>query len=109
MAGGNRVQDFVLTLDGTAQRLSSLYASADLDVPVQVVMLQADGANANPIFVGGSGAVTTSAWGFRIEKATATVPPVPVIIAVERMAIRLSDLWVIGTNTEKLHVLTCVF
>lgn len=104
------VYHFVLTLDGNRQQLVTAASTTKVG-PLKQLILQADGANANPVYVGGNGlggelsAVSSSAYGFRVEKANAGVPPAPTII--EAVNTSLGDWQVIGTNAEKLHV-TCI-
>lgn len=110
------IMDVTLTLTGAVQRLSDALASvsgvsadalAAKDVTCQQIHLQGDGGNGNPIYLGGSAAtLSTSVYGARIEKATSTVPPAPwTIQAPAEGNLRCSDLYVLGTNTEKLHAL----
>ena len=62
------VKHYSLTLDGTAQRLSQVYASgaanaqpsAAEDIPYRQVFLQADPANANAVFIGATSAVNVT-------------------------------------------------
>lgn len=104
------IRHYVLTLDGTAQRLSSVLAGgagAANDLPIRAITLQPLGTNANPIYCGGheSGAVTSSSYGWRLEAAAAGVPPAPFILGeFSNAPMKLSDLQVIGTNTEKLTI-----
>lgn len=106
------IRHFVLTLNGAAQRLSTVLPDTTVngphDMPARSVTAQADGANAAPIYVGGENlTVSSSSWGQRIEAATATVPPAPSLIFGEGASkglTRLSDWYVLGTNNEKLHL-----
>lgn len=104
------VYHFTLTLTASAQQLSTAAGTTKVG-PLKQLILQADGANANPVYVGGYGlnaelaAVSSSAYGFRIEKATTGIPPAPTVI--EAVNTSLGDWQVIGTNAEKLHV-TCI-
>lgn len=105
----NRVIDYTLTLTGAAQQLSSVLADPTVggpnDEPLESLLLQPDGGNGNPIFVGGSSAVSSTLFGVRLAIGTGGVPPDPLKLEPTMGPLRLSDLWVIGTATQKLHLL----
>ena len=95
------VQHAVLTLTGSAQLLSAAITPGSL---VKQLILHAGGANAAPVYVGGpDGTLSSTVYGFRIEAATAGVPPAPTII--EAVNLNLSQVRVLGTNNETLHIL----
>ena len=104
-----------LTLDGTIQRLSSVLANTEVGGPddeaLRVFMLQMQGDSANPLFVGGAPKVgtvitlTSTDHGFRLESGNAGVPSAPFLLGeFEAGTIRLSDFYVLGTDTEVLHI-----
>ena len=101
------MKDFTLTLNGSAQALSSVLPNAARDdIPFQSLHLQPDGANANPVYLGTSSSVSSSSHGVRLPAAATGVPPAPYIFeAVGQGQLRLSALYVLGTNAEKLHIL----
>lgn len=101
------IRHYVLTLTGSAQRLSSVLADMRDDLPVRAITLQPDGGNANPIYVGGyeTGALSSSNYGFRLEIGAAGVPPAPFVLDPANAPMKLSDWYVLGTNTQKLTVL----
>jgi hypothetical protein len=87
----------VLTLSGSAQALT-------LPQKVRWVSLQPGAANANPVYIGGEG-VSSTDYGTRIPVSSGSVPPPPHVIAeFSDGTTQLSDIYVLGTNTEKLHV-----
>ena len=95
------VQHAVLTLSGAAQLLSAALTPGSL---VKQLILHANGANTAPIYVGGpDGTLSSSVYGFRIEAAVTGVPPAPTII--ESVNLNLSQVRVLGTLNEKLHIL----
>ncbi|HET9258272.1 MAG TPA: hypothetical protein VFO16_24165 [Pseudonocardiaceae bacterium] len=104
-----RVQSYVLTFTGAAQRLSDAYTVTTVggsdDVPIENLILQPDGANAAACFFGSSSAVSASVYGFSLAAGNAGVPPLPFILGLPVARIRLSDLWVLGTSTQKLHIM----
>lgn len=103
------LKQYTLTLDGNAQRLSSVFTNTDVpnneDVLCQSIMLQPDGANNNPILVGDEN-VAAAAFCFRLEAGNASnEPPAPFILGdLGRSGARLSDFYVLGTNLEVLHI-----
>jgi len=109
MSAPYRVRDFTLTLNGSAQRLSTALPDTTVggadDLPAQFVVLQPDGANGAAVFVGGTSSVSSTVYGFSLPAGAAGVPPPPFPLSAYMGRFRLSDIWVIGTNTQKLHVL----
>lgn len=105
----NRVIDYTLTLSGVAQPLSSVLANPAIggpdDEPRVSLFLQPDGGNGNPVFVGGSSAVSSTLFGVRLAIGAAGVPPDALKLEPAMSPIRLSDIWVIGTAAQKLHIL----
>lgn len=101
------MKDFTLTLNGSAQQLSSVLASADRDnIPFQSLHIQPDAANANPVYVGTTSSVSSTTHGVRLPAASGGVPPAPYVFEAQGQGqLRLSALYVIGTNAEKLHIL----
>ena len=92
---------YTVTLTGSAQALPATGVSFGA---VRWMSMQPDGANTNPIFLGGAG-VTTSDYGTRLPAGTAGIPPAPHIIAEFRDGmLRPEALYVIGTLNEKLHL-----
>lgn len=69
------------------------------------ISLQPNGANAGQVFVGDA-AVTSSVFGVRLEAGAAGVPPAPFVLGEFTTGwLKMADLWVKGSNTEKLHIL----
>jgi len=106
--GGTRIKQYQLTLNGSAQQLSSAFASdqtlvgADEGNPVcAFIDLQADDGNSNAIYVGGDETVTAASHGVRIPAPATGVPSPPYRITG---LVTPSSVWVIGTNNEKLNV-----
>lgn len=77
---------------------------------MRVIQLQPDAANAAAIYVGGSSAVASTDYGFRLEPATTGVPPAPWLLGdpMPSAVVRLSEIWVKGTNGEKLRIFAVV-
>ena len=95
----------VLTLSGAAQRLVSAFTDTTpggADDPLcDEITLQAGSANAAVVRVGGNSGVAAGDYGIVIPIPTATVPAAPIVLQGH---LRPSMVWVIGANTEKLHM-----
>lgn len=100
-------QHATLTLDGTAQPLLDAFGDTTVggadDFPAQVLTLQPDGGNTHVVYYGGAG-VTTADYAFRQEAPTATIPPAPIIISLADGRLKPSQMYVIGTAGEKVHI-----
>ena len=101
------MQHFVLTLDGTAQRLSSALATDDQinRRPFRLLLFSALGANGNPIFIGGPDTASATDYGIRINAPPANIPEAPVRWGpFESGPAKLEEIFVFGTDTEVLHI-----
>lgn len=101
----------VLTLTGSAQQLHTAVGVLLQDDRTLWLSIQPDTANASPAYIGNSATTSSSNCFVRLEAAAATVPPAPWQIseaipgpAATSSILRLSDLYVIGANGEKLHI-----
>ena len=98
---------YVLTLNGTAQQLSSVLA-ADNQLnrrPFRQIAFSARAANSNPIFIGGPDTVSATDYGFRVNTPVMSVPDAPIIWgAYDSGPIKLEEIFVIGTDAEILHI-----
>ena len=87
------------TLNGSAQQISLLGC-------VGALLVQADGANANPVYIGGA-TVSSSDYGVRIPAAVGGEPSAPFMVNWEHYHKAYPDtdivLYVLGTNAQKLH------
>lgn len=100
------------TLSGSAQSLLALFFGAaepvggPNDVAVSSLNVQADTGNSNVIYFGTAG-VSATDFGFEIPIPTAGVPAFPYVTGpFDRGGpFRLSEIHVIGTADEILHVL----
>ena len=80
------------------------------DIACRSICLQPDGANTGVIYVGAKSTMTTSDWGIRLEAPIGTVPPPPFLLGeFPSGPIRPSDLFFLGTNADKVHVLLVPF
>lgn len=100
MASG--LKHYTLTLNGSAQRLIDVMAvtrgSSD-DLMCNQVLVQGVSGNAASAFLGNAG-VTTTDYGVEITKTGAPISLGPVLSAV-----MLQEIYVIGTNNDKIHFL----
>lgn len=108
MAG--HIRDFTITLSGSAQQLSTACVGAGADLLCMMLELQPHGTNAAEIYVGGTSSVSSSVYGTRLEAADSGIPPAPWRASSDGLnsILQLSDFYVIGTATEKLHVMAQV-
>jgi hypothetical protein len=98
-------EHYTVTLSGSVQVLPTASGGGK----VRWLSLQPDGANANPVFLGGPG-LTTSDYGTRLPAASGGVPPAPHVIAeFSDGSMAVQDFYVLGTSTEKLHVHVLIF
>lgn len=96
---------YTVTLNGAAQRLSvALGLDAAGDVPYRQVILAADPANANVVYVGGDSGVSSTNHGFSLDPTQATAKDRESLGPFPTGAIKLSEIWVIGTNTQRLMI-----
>lgn len=95
----------VLTMDGTAQNLATALSITDGAQARNAiwVTLQPDTGNSNVVLVGDS-ALSSSLYAFRLEAPAATIPPAPFVFDLGQLQMQLADVWVKGTNTEKLRI-----
>lgn len=106
MANARPVSHKVVTLDGTAQQLALA-----IDMPgvrIRSISMQPGAANAAAVFVGGPG-VTASDYGVRLPASAAGVPAAPYVVEDSDESTRMDDWYVIGTDTEKLHLLVVAY
>lgn len=99
-----------LTLTGVAQRLSQVYASgagnvdptAAEDIPYRQVILAADPANTNVVYIGAS-TLTSTSFGFSLDPTQASQEPVS-LGPFDTGPLKLSEIWALGTNAERLMI-----
>jgi hypothetical protein len=99
-------------LSGSAQSLLALLFGAgepvggENDVPCNLLMLQADDGNSNEIRVGVGTGLSATDWGLWINAPATSVPDRPLVIGpFDRGGpIKLSEVFVLGTANEDLHV-----
>jgi len=101
MAG--RLQHYTLTLSGAAQALSTV-TGLGTNQSIRTLILQPDTANTHVCYVGGA-AVSSAAHAFRMEAPTATIPPAPFVLdGYDIGLLRPSEIFIIGTAAEIVHI-----
>ena len=107
--------DSYVALTGVAQNLgdeifgglAALYPDIEQvrQIALRTLILQPDGGNSDPIYVGGDANVGAAKYAFRLEGAVTTIPPAPFILGEhETGPMKPKDFWVLGTAGEILHV-----
>jgi len=101
---------YTLTCSGATQRLSDALPSGQqtpggtADVAYLRLDLQPDGANANPIFLGGPQTpLDATNHGVRLPAGSSGAPPPPYSFEGNG-TVKLSHLYAKGTAGEKLHI-----
>lgn len=98
------IRHHVLTLDGTVQRLDSVVGARPGGI--RTISLQPNGGNTGPVYVGSTSSVSNSDYGVRLEAAVSTIPPAPFVLGEFPTGwAGLAEVYVKGTNGEKLHLL----
>ena len=105
---------FALTLTGVPQRLSDVYGDGAgvinpvNNIPCRQIILAADPASANPVYVGvDNQAVTSTAHAFSVSPVVgATLGSVQsmTIGPFDENSVKLSNFFVLGTNGQRLMV-----
>ncbi len=111
MAQDYKIRHATLTLDGSAQRLLAGWGVVGAgnpvggvnDIAAEAIYIQPDGANANPIYLGGD-AVSAADHGFSLPAGAAGVPPSPFKLDAYTSRVKPSQLYVIGTAAQKVHI-----
>lgn len=103
------VKQYTLTLNGSAQRLSSVFSNqADItaeDIGFYQLILAADPANAAAVYIGGLSTVSSTAHGFALDPTQATAKDRESLGPFTDARIKLSQLYAIGGNNERLMLL----
>ena len=107
---------FTLTLNGSAQQLSSVLTGdtsrgGTKDEAYRTLILQGDPANTHVVYVGDSNLVSSTVFGFAVPIPVATANPTGWLTLSWSHSgpVKLSDFWVTGTTNEKLHILGVPF
>ena len=110
------VKSYSLTLTGAVQRLSQVLASGANnamptvmeDLAYQQLRLQADPANGAVVYIGAGSDVSSTNHGASLDPTQATAVDSLTLGPFACGPVKLSDLWVIGTNGQRLMVLGVV-
>lgn len=102
------IRHYDITLTGVAQRVSTVLGitvGGPDDLPFSQLIVAAHPANSNAIFIGGASTVSATSYGFSLDPTQATAKDRESIGPFPYGPVKLSDLWVFGTNAEVLHIL----
>lgn len=108
---------YTLLLNGSPQRLSSVFTSgagnaqpSDAEnIPFRQLHIQQVPANANVIYVGASSAVSATNHGVSLDPTQASAGDRLDLGPYDSGPLKLSDIWVLGTNNERVAVLGVPF
>ena len=100
----------VVTLTGTSNvlNLGTLLQAAGVQLAntqVAFMELQPFGANSGIVYIGASVTMSTTNYGTRLEIPVSTVPQAPYRLPDTMLPCALEDVYLIGTNTDKVSVL----
>lgn len=102
------VRQFVLTFDGTIQRLSTVLGVTTVggidDIGFYQLILAADPANAAVCYIGDDG-VSATDHGFSLDPTQATAVDKVSLGPFELPRLKLSQLYALGTATQRLMIL----
>lgn len=97
------IKQLNVTLSGSAQVLTGGISGTYNDPPIKQIGIQADSANTHVVRVGDS-SLTDSLFLTEIPVPPSSIPYGPLIIDFPKdSVVRLSELYVKGTDTEKIH------
>ena len=94
------LQHYTATMTGAALRLSTLMSEPHL--PLRQIIFTNDASAAAVVCIGHAG-VSTADYGIRLPAGT-TTPTNVSLGPFESGAVNVEDIYLIGTNNEKVHV-----
>lgn len=101
-------KQYSLTLTGTAQRLSTVLGvttpGGEQDQACRQIILAADPANANAVYVGSDDTVSDSNHAFALDPTQATARDRETIGPFDAGPVKLSEFWVLGTASQRLMI-----
>lgn len=101
------IQFYSLTLDGTIQRLSSVLGVTTpggiQDQGCRQIVLAADPANANVVYIGPSD-VSATKHGIALDPTQATAKDRETLGPFIDAPVKLSQLYALGTSTQRLMI-----
>ena len=97
------VHHFTVTISVTTSfQLSGTVTTPD---PIKFIAVQADPANAGIVYLGGAETLSSTAYGVYIPKPVSTIPAAPIQLGTGNGFLSASEIYIVGTTTDKLHVL----
>ena len=103
------LKHYDILLTGAAQRVSTVAGVAVDDISFRQLIVSADPANTAVAYGSDDSNISATNHGFALDPTQATAVDKVSIGPFESGAVRLSDLWVLGTNNERLHILGVPF
>ena len=111
------IKHYTLLLNGTVQRLSQVLASgannaqpaASEDIPFRQLRVQAVPANAAVVYVGTTDQVSATNHGASLDPTQASAVDSLDLGPFDAGPLKLSDLYVLGTNNERVAILGVPF
>jgi hypothetical protein len=98
---------FDVTFNGSAQNVATalgITQGKEADRPFRQLIVAADPANGNVCYIGAASTISSTSFGFALDPTQATAKDREVFGPFESTGpIKLSDIWVLGTNAEKVH------
>ena len=99
---------YTLTLNGAAQRLSTVLTNTQVggeeDVACAQIILSADPANTAVVYVGSASGVSATSHAFSLDPTQATAADKVSIGPFSVGPVKLSEFWALGTNNERLMI-----
>lgn len=106
------VRSYDIVLTGVAQRVSTVLGLAvgGADDPgFRQLIVAADPANTAVAYVGADSSLSATSHGFALDPTQATAQDRESLGPFDTGPVRLSDLWVLGTANERLHILGVLY
>lgn len=99
-------QHYALTLSGAAQNVATALGldEQSATLPYRQVILAADPANGNVLYIGSNAGVSSTDHGFSLDPTQATAKDRESLGPFPSGAVKLKEIWVIGTANQRLMI-----
>lgn len=97
---------YAVTLTGVAQNVAAALGLNEqaATLPYRQVILAADPANANVLYIGATSGVSSTDHGFSLDPTQATAKDRESLGPFPSGAVKLNEIWVIGTANQRLMI-----